>query len=130
MWIQVKVRHLTSAGAKVEIEGDPKPFWLPRNNGKGLMWFDGRVLGEWGSVEVPGWLAKKHRQLVGDREYIRAAMNSLAYKVKKSLEGRQREPDEEDEGWANWQAELWADRHNARNEELKKKARKRVRRAG
>ena len=94
----MKVLHLTSAGAKVELDDNPEPFWLPRNNGKGLMWFDGPALGEWGSVEVPRWLAKKHRQLAGDREYMRAMMNSLAYKARKSIEARRREPDEEDEG--------------------------------
>ena len=61
---------ISERGIQCATVADPEtPFWLPRGNY--VAWVQPPIVGQLGTAIVPGWLAAKHRQLVGDVEFER-----------------------------------------------------------
>ena len=64
MHVSVEVLGMSEAGVKCSIGEHPQgPFWLPKN---GCMWSQPPRVGDVVDVDVPDWMAKKHKQLGGD----------------------------------------------------------------
>jgi len=69
----VRVLKTTQVGVQCELLGGSEPFWLSRSN---CRWSEDPQGSLFVEVAVPEWLANKHRQLVGDREFERAKIEN------------------------------------------------------
>jgi hypothetical protein len=56
---------LTDSGVRCST-GDSEAFWLPKNS---IKWQGELAAGKQVGAVIPGWLAEKHRQLVGDEKF-------------------------------------------------------------
>ena len=61
----LSVLALTDSGVRCSA-GEGEAFWLPKNSVK---WYSPPTTGKTVSATIPGWLAEKHRQLVGDEKF-------------------------------------------------------------
>lgn len=64
---EVLIVALTEKGAQCEVATGGGPFWLPRSGH--VQWRNAPQVGQQVWISLPMWLARKHKQLVGDVEF-------------------------------------------------------------
>ena len=65
---ELTILAVTESGGRCSA-AEGEPFWLPKNHVK---WHQPLKTGQKVSATIPGWLAEKHRQLVGDDAFEEA----------------------------------------------------------
>ena len=68
MKVELAVLAMTDKGVQCEVDSGGGPFWLPKG-GDYIKWDRPPTVGQRTAAEIPAWMAKKHRQLVGDDEF-------------------------------------------------------------
>ena len=65
----IQIIEVRDASFKCEVDTAPgAPFYLPRDP-KHLTWPETVAVGDVVEIEIPDWMASKHRQLVGDAAF-------------------------------------------------------------